>query len=84
MSIRIQHLISKKIRKGATTLLMFVGVITIVCAYCVREGLIISIGQVFGLRGDEVEVYATGVIVTVLVVIVPVIRTTRSLAGAAA
>jgi hypothetical protein len=53
---------------------MFACLFSILCAYYVlktaREGLILS-GGMFGLRGDELKIYATGAMAMVFVVIVP-------------
>jgi len=63
-----------KAGEGAVALLMFATVFSILCAYYVlktaREGLILS-GGMLGLRGDELKIYATGVMAMVFVVIVP-------------
>ena len=63
-----------KAGEGAIALLMFATVFSILCAYyvlkTVREGLILSGGMV-GLRGDELKIYATGVMAVMFVVIVP-------------
>src|SRR5688500_9900877 len=65
-----------QVRSGecVLALLMFAGVLSILCAYYMlktaREGLILS-GGMLGLRGDELKIYATGVMAMVLVLIVP-------------
>jgi len=63
-----------KAGEGAIALLMFATVFSILCAYYVlktaREGLILS-GGMFGLRGDELKIYATGVMAMLFVAIVP-------------
>lgn len=60
--------------EGVVALLMFLCVFAILCAYYVlktaREGLILS-GGMFGLGGDELKIYATGVMAMLLVMIVP-------------
>src|SRR4051812_32535957 len=60
--------------EGAIALLMFANVFAILCAYYVlktaREGLILS-GGMLGLRGDELKIYATGVMAMLFVFIVP-------------
>jgi AAA family ATP:ADP antiporter len=60
--------------EGMVALLMFVCVFSILCAYyalkTAREGLILS-GGMFGLRGDELKTYATGVMAVAFVAIVP-------------
>lgn len=57
-----------------TAVLLTVTVFVLLCAYyilkTVREGLILG-GGTFGLRGDELKVYATGGMAVVLAVIVP-------------
>jgi AAA family ATP:ADP antiporter len=63
-----------KAGEGALALLMFATVFAIMCAYyvlkTVREGLILS-GGAFGLRGDELKLYATGGMALLFVFIVP-------------
>ena len=60
--------------EGVVALLMFVCVFAILCAYYVlktaREGLILS-GGMFGLRGDELKIYATGAMALMFVIVVP-------------
>lgn len=60
--------------EGPIALLLFATVFAILCAYyvlkTVREGLILS-GGLFGLRGDELKVYATGAMALAFVGIVP-------------
>jgi AAA family ATP:ADP antiporter len=60
--------------EGVLALLMFACVFSILCAYYMlktaREGLILS-GGMLGLRGDELKIYATGVMAMALVLIVP-------------
>jgi ATP:ADP antiporter, AAA family len=60
--------------EGVIALLLFACVFSILCAYYVlktaREGLILS-GGTFGLRGDELKLYATGAMAMVFVVVVP-------------
>lgn len=60
--------------EGITALLLFACVFTILCAYYVlktaREGLILS-GGMFGLRGDELKIYASGAMALLFVGIVP-------------
>lgn len=60
--------------EGVIALLMFACVFLILCAYYVlktaREGLILS-GGMLGLGGDELKIYATGVMAMSFVFIVP-------------
>jgi AAA family ATP:ADP antiporter len=60
--------------EGATALLLFVCVLSILCAYYVlktaREGLILS-GGMLGLRGDELKLYAAGAMALLFAGIVP-------------
>ena len=57
-----------------TTLLMVATVFAIMCGYYMlktaREGLILS-GGAFGLRGDELKIYASGAMALLFVFIVP-------------
>ena len=61
--------------EGLIALMMFACVFSILCAYYVlktaREGLILSGGS-FGLRGEELKVYATGAMALMFIVVVPV------------
>ena len=60
--------------EGAAALLLVVNVFAILCAYYVlktaREGLILS-GGTFGLRGDELKIYASGAMALVFAFLVP-------------
>lgn len=60
--------------EGSVAILMFACVFLILTSYYVmktaREGLILT-GGTFGLRGDELKTYATGVMALLLVGIVP-------------
>ena len=60
--------------EGATALIMFACVFAIMCAYYIlktaREALILS-GGTFGLRGDELKAYASGLMAVLLLAIVP-------------
>ena len=60
--------------EGPVALLLFACVFAILCAYYLlktaREGLILS-GGMFGLGGDELKIYATGVMAALFVVIIP-------------
>ncbi len=70
--------------EGLIALLLFACVFTILCAYYVlktaREGLILS-GGMFGLRGDELKIYATGAMAMLFVVVVPVYGALASKVG---
>ncbi len=60
--------------EAMTLALMFSCVFLIMCAYYIlktaREGLILS-GGMFGLRGDELKIYAAGAMALLFLVIVP-------------
>src|SRR5262245_17064421 len=60
--------------EGAIALLLFGCVFTILCAYYLlktaREGLILTSGML-GLEGDELKIYATGAMATLLIGLVP-------------
>jgi ATP:ADP antiporter, AAA family len=60
--------------EGVTALLLLACVFAILCAYYLlktaREGLILS-GGMFGLRGDELKIYASGAMALLFVGIVP-------------
>jgi AAA family ATP:ADP antiporter len=60
--------------EGASTLVLFACVFAIMCAYYIlktaREALLLSGGS-FGLRGDELKAYASGVMAVLLLGIVP-------------
>jgi AAA family ATP:ADP antiporter len=70
--------------EGVVALLMFACVFSILCAYYVlktaREGLILS-GGMFGLRGDELKIYAAGAMAMLFVVVVPVYGALASRVG---
>ena len=70
--------------EGLIALLLFACVFTILCAYYVlktaREGLILS-GGMFGLRGDELKIYATGAMAMLFVVVVPMYGALASKVG---
>jgi AAA family ATP:ADP antiporter len=60
--------------EGGAVLLLFLCVLSILCAYYVlktaREGLILS-GGMLGLRGDELKIYAAGAMALLFAGIVP-------------
>lgn len=70
--------------EGRTALLLALCVFAILCGYyalkTAREGLILS-GGMLGLRGDELKIYAGGVMAALFVVIVPVYSTIANRVG---
>jgi ATP:ADP antiporter, AAA family len=70
--------------EGVIALLLFACVFLILCAYYVlktaREGLILS-GGMFGLRGDELKIYATGAMAMLIVIVVPLYGALASRVG---
>lgn len=61
--------------EGLIVLLLVHAIFLILCSYyllkTVREGLVLASGGMFGLRGEELKLYASGAMAVLLVFIVP-------------